>query len=123
MEGQRVAQLKRLLRNKNINVARIEVAAHDRKADTVYVFFEYAAEVAQEDKETLKRLKETAAEVSKDTVYAKLKNVKQRELFLLDHYDLPKRDSADVVELIKIVEIEAEIAEGKTEEIRKEKEI
>jgi hypothetical protein len=101
------------LRNKNINVVRIEVAAHDRKEDTVYVFFEYAAEVAQEDKETLKRLKEKAAEVSKDTVYAKLSNARQRELHLLDHYELSKKESADMVELVKIAEIEEKLKSEK----------
>jgi hypothetical protein len=35
MEGQRVAQLKRLLRNDRVQVKRIAVAAHEKKADSV----------------------------------------------------------------------------------------
>ena len=116
MTGQRVAQLKRLLRNEKIQVKRIDVAAHEKKADSVYVFFEYAEEETRKDTETLKLLKAKAEEVAKDEIYAKLANAKQRELFLLDHYGLSKRDSVDVVELVKMIEIESKIGKGKREE-------
>lgn len=110
MTGQRVAQLKRLLRNDRIQVSRINVAAHDKREDCVYVFFDYAVEESAKDRETLKRLKEKAIEVAEDKVYQKLSNSKQRELFLLDHYNLSKRDSGDVMELVKMIEIEASVA-------------
>ena len=117
MEGQRVAQLKRLLRNDRIQVKRIAVAAHEKKADSVYVFFAYAEEEKVKDKATLKPLKDKAKKVAEDKIYAKLSNVKQRELFLLDRYNLSKKESGDVIELVKMIEMEK--AEGKS--VKKEK--
>lgn len=113
MEGQRVAQLKRLLRNDKIQVKRIAMAAHEKKADSVYIFFEYAEEEKTKDKATTKQLKGKAEEVVEDKIYAKLTNSKKRELYLLDHYGLSKRESADVIELAKINEMEK--AEGRSE--------
>lgn len=122
MGSPRVHRLKRLLRRDSINIKKIVVAAHEKKADSVYVFFEYAEEETRKDKETLKLLKAKAEEVAKDEIYAKLANAKQRELFLLDHYGLSKRDSVDVVELVKMIEIESKISEAKIEEEGTEKE-
>jgi hypothetical protein len=51
--------------------------------------------------------------VVKDKVYQKLSNSKQRELFLLDHYNLSKKESADMVELVKIAEIEEKLKSEK----------
>ncbi|MBE9592840.1 MAG: hypothetical protein IMF19_05110 [Proteobacteria bacterium] len=124
MIGQRVAQLKRLLRSDRIQVKRIVVAAHDNKADSVYVFFEYAEEESRKDKETLVQLKEKAVAVAENKVYQKLSNSKQRELYLLDMYALSKRDSGVVMELVKIIELEAKMEESDSEkrgEIKKEK--
>ena len=120
MEGQRVAQLKRLLRNDKIQVKRIVVAAHEKKADSVYIFFENPIEGIAKEKATLKRLKAEAESVAKDEIYAKLVNSKQRELFLLDHYGLSKKDSADVMELIRMVKMEKGIGRSEEEETKKE---
>jgi hypothetical protein len=88
---------------------RIAVAAHEKKADRVYVFYDHTVEEIAKDRATLKRLKEIAERVAEDKLYAELTNSKQRELFLLDHYDLSKRDGLDVVELVKIAEVEASV--------------
>jgi hypothetical protein len=88
---------------------RIAVAAHEKTADSVYVFFGQVEEEIAKDRATLKRLKEIAERVAEDKLYAKLTNSKQRELFLLDQYDLSKRDGLDVVELVKIAEVEASV--------------
>jgi hypothetical protein len=88
-------------------VKRIAVAAHEKKADSVYVFFGYAEEEKVRDKTALTQLKAKAEEVAKDKVYQKLSNSKQRELFLLDHYNLSKKESGDVIELAKMAEVEA----------------
>lgn len=122
MKGQRVAQLKRLLRNDRVQVKRIAVAAHEKKADSVYVFFGYAEEEKVRDKTALTQLKVKAEEVAKDKVYQKLSNSKQRELYLLDRYGLSKKESADMVELVKIAEVEVNIVESKSEEIKEKKE-
>jgi hypothetical protein len=118
MTGRRVAQLKRLLRNDRIQVKRIVVAAHDKREDSVYVFFAYAEEELMKDKATFYQLKVKAEEVTRDIIYAKLTNTKQRELYLLDHYNLSKKESGDVIELAKIIEIEK--AEGKSESEKEE---
>jgi hypothetical protein len=112
MKGPRVVQLKRLLRTDKIQIKKIAVAAHDRKEDSVYVFFTYPEEEQTKDKATLKQLKAKAEEVAEDKVYQKLSNSKQRELYLLDHYGLAKRESVDVVELVKIVEVEESVRNG-----------
>ena len=113
IEGQRVAQLKRLLRNDKIQVKRIVMAAHEKKADSVYIFFERTIEENTKERATLKRLKEEAGRVAVDEVYAKLSNAKQRELYLLDHYGLSKRESVDMIELVKMIELEASATQGK----------
>jgi len=110
MEGQRVAQLKRLLRNDRIQVKRIVVAAHEKKADSVYVFFDRVEEEITKEKEAIKQLKAKAEVVAGDEVYRKLTNAKQRELYLLNYYGLAKRESVDLTELIKIAEVEASVA-------------
>jgi hypothetical protein len=118
MAGRRVAQLKRMLRNDRIAIKKIEVAAHEKKADSVYVFFGYADEEKVRDKTALTQLKAKAEEVAKDKVYQKLSNSKQRELFLLDHYNLSKKECGNVIELAKIIEMEK--AEGKSEREKEE---
>jgi hypothetical protein len=110
MTGQRVAQLKRLLRTDKIQVRKIVVAAHEKKADSVYVFFDHVAEETEKERETLKRLKAEGERVAEDEIYQKLSNSKQRELYLLDHYGLSKKESADVVELVKIAEVVASVS-------------
>ena len=113
MKARRVTALKRLLRNDRVNIGRIAVAAHEKKEDMVYVFFEdveKVEEVVAKERETVARLKEKAKVVAIDEVYAKLSNSKQRELYLLDHYGLSKREGVDVIELVKIAEVEASVA-------------
>ncbi len=109
MGSPRVHRLKRLLRRDSINVKKIVVAAHDKREDSVYVFYEHAEEEERKDKASLERLKQKAIEVAEDKVYQKLSNAKQRELHLLDCYGLSKSESADVIELVKMIEIGAKI--------------
>jgi hypothetical protein len=110
MKARRVTALKRLLRNDRVRIIRITVAPHEKKEDMVYVFFDSVEEVVAKEKEIVARLKEKAEEVANDVVYAKLSNSKQRELYLLDHYGLLKREGVDVIELVKIAEVEASVA-------------
>ena len=110
MKARRVTPLKRLLRNPRVSINRIAVSAHEKREDTVYVFFDNVEEVVAKEKETVTRLKEVAKEVAKDEIYAKLSNSKQRELYLLDRYGISKREGVDVIELVKISEVESSIA-------------
>lgn len=116
----RVVALKRLLRREDIRVHRITVAAHDKREDSVYVFFESTAKDTEKDTVALAGLKAKAEEVSKDEVYAKLSNTKQRELYLLDRYGISKRDGVDVIELIKIAEVVATATKVKVDKKAKE---
>jgi hypothetical protein len=91
-------------------VRRIVVAAHDKREDSVYVFYEHAEEEEKKERVILEQLKAKGEEIAKDKVYPKLKNIKQRELYLFDHYNLSKKESGDVIELAKIAEVEASVA-------------
>jgi len=110
MKARRVTALKRLLRNDRVRIQRITIAAHEKKPDMVYIFFDNVEEETAKDKAVLEELKEAAKVIAKDEVYPKLSNVKQRELYLLDRYGLSKREGADVIELLKIAEIAASVA-------------
>jgi hypothetical protein len=98
------------------------VAAHDKREDSVYVFYNHVEEEEKKDKASLELLKQKAIGVAEDMLYQKLSNSKQRELYLLDHYGLSKKESADVVELVKIAEVVASVSNAtvnkEEEEIR-----
>jgi hypothetical protein len=122
MESPGVHRLKLLLRRDSINVKKIVVAAHDKREDSVYVFYEHAEEEEKKERVILEQLKAKGEEIAKDKVYPKLKNIKQRELYLFDHYGLSKRESVDVIELVKMIEIGALMVEKAEEKIKKKEE-
>lgn len=123
MKGRRVAQLQRLLRNDKIQVTRIEVAAHDTREDSVYVLFENREGEIAKDRANLKQLKAKAESVAEDKVYLKLSNARQRELYLLDHFGLSKRECVDVVELVKMLELESSTEAGVKEKRKDDEKI
>ena len=123
MKGRRVAQLQRLLRNDKIQVTRIEVAAHDTREDRVYVLFENREGEIAKDRANLKQLKAKAESVAEDKVYLKLSNARQRELYLLDHFGLSKRECVDVVELVKMLELESSTEAGVKEKRKDDEKI
>ena len=110
MKARRVTALKRLLRNERVRITKLAIASHEKKEDMVYVFFDNVEEEEVKDRAVLEQLKQKAEEVAKDKVYPKLTNAKQRELYLLNHYGLSKREGVDVIELLKIAEITASLA-------------
>ena len=110
MKARRVTALKRLLRNDRVRIQRITIAAHEKKEDMVYIFFDNVEEETQKDRIALDKLKAKVELIANGSIYPKLTNAKQRELFLLDRYGLSKRESADMVELLKIAEIAASVA-------------
>ena len=66
-----------------------------------YVFYQDIQEELQQELSDFKNKLEIAKQVSIDERYHTLKNLKQRELFLLSEYFLSKSESQDVIELLK----------------------
>ncbi len=76
----------------------------------VYVLFTIQEEVASIEKENLERIKELAARVSQDKVLPTLRNQTQRELYLLEIYNIDSITSGKVWEYIKMKEKIKEVA-------------
>lgn len=66
-----------------------------------YVFYQDIQEELQQELSDFKNKLEIAKQVSIDERYHTLKNLKQRELFLLSEYFLSKSEAQDVIELLK----------------------
>ena len=66
-----------------------------------YVFYQDIKEELQQELSDFKNKLEIAKQVSMDERYHTLKNLKQRELFLLSEYFLSKTMAQDVIELLK----------------------
>ena len=66
-----------------------------------YVFYQDIQEELQQELSDFKNKLEIAKQVSTDERYHTLKNLKQRELFLLSEYFLSKSEAQDVIELLK----------------------
>ena len=66
-----------------------------------YVFYQDIKEELQQELSDFKNKLEIAKQVSMDERYHILKNLKQRELFLLSEYFLSKSEAQDVIELLK----------------------
>ena len=66
-----------------------------------YIFFEHKKEVLMREQRRLFELIEAAKEVATREEYYALKNVKQRELYILNEFAITKSDAVDVIELLK----------------------
>ena len=66
-----------------------------------YVFYQDIKEELEHELSDFKKKLEIAKQVSTDERYHTLKNLKQRELFLLSEYLLSKTMAQDVIELLK----------------------
>ena len=66
-----------------------------------YVFFEHKKDVLIREQRRLFKLVYAAKEVATREEYYGLKNVKQRELYLLNELEITKADAVDVIELLK----------------------
>jgi hypothetical protein len=91
----------------------------DGEADIMYVFYETLTEqtIAEavrldDDRENLKRLCKTAAELQSDIVLPGLKNQKQREMYLASK-GIGRQDAADIIELLK-PEMQSVVEWGRT---------
>ena len=66
-----------------------------------YIFFEHKKDVLIREQRRLFKLIEAAKEVATCEEYYTLKNAKQRELYILNEFELTKSDAVDVIELLK----------------------
>jgi len=75
-----------------------------------YVLFTIQEEVTSIEKENLERIKELATRVSQDKVLPTLRNQTQRELYLLEIYNIDSITASQVWEYIKMRERVKEVA-------------
>jgi len=80
-----------------------------------FVFYEETAQQLLNEKVEIEYLELIANKVEKDPVYAKLKNQKQRTIYLLETYALPKEHADTAIEIVKIHKIVDESRTAKEE--------
>ena len=108
-EYQNLNELAILLTNPNIKILwkHAETLMFKQKDKGIYgktifyVFYQDIKEELQQELSDFKNKLEIAKQVSTDERYHTLKNLKQRELFLLSEYLLSKTMAQDVIELLK----------------------
>ena len=108
-EYQSLNELSILLTNPNIKILwkHAETLMFKQKDKGIYgktifyVFYHDIKEELQHELSDFKNKLEIAKQVSTDERYHTLKNLKQRELFLLSEYLLSKTMAQDVIELLK----------------------
>ena len=108
-EYQNLNELAILLTNPNIKIVwkHAETLMFKQKDKGIYgktifyIFYQDIKEELEHELSDFKKKLEIAKQVSEDERYHTLKNLKQRELFLLSEYFLSKSESQDVIELLK----------------------
>ena len=108
-EDQSLYDLARVLTNPNIRVLwkHAETLMFKQKDKGIYgktifyVFYQDIKEELQQEQESFESKLEIAKEASTDERYYKLKNARQRELYMLSEHFLSKTDAQDVIELLK----------------------
>lgn len=89
------------LTTEGINIKYQKIIPVDKDHDRVYVYYDYAAEVAEAENEALGVLMDKARLVKDDSQYYALKNGKQREIYLLSIYNITAGEAGTVMELLK----------------------
>ena len=83
-------------------VKKIFLSSRPDRADVFYVFYEEAEEQLNKEKEEMGKLDKVAIELEKDKAYKDLKNQTQRELYLLQKYDIPSSQAKKTIELVNM---------------------
>jgi hypothetical protein len=99
-----IAELETLLNDTSLIVKKITILQGAESAHS-FIFYEPTEETLAIEKAQLNSIKAIAEKVRANPTYKKLTNLRQRELFLLEHYNIPKEIADDVSEYIKIMEI------------------
>ena len=100
--------IEQLLQDSSKRVMQIAAATTRRGRPLLFLLTENKEAELELQKEELKRLKAVAAIVANDSKYKGLKNAKQRQLFLLENYNVEKHDADTLAEIIKMGEIQEE---------------
>ena len=66
--------------------------------DVFYLFYEKTEEQLEKEKQELSKVEKIAIALESDKTYKVLKNATQRELFLLQNYDIPSSQAKKVIE-------------------------
>jgi len=107
-EYENLEELSRLLTNPTIKIlwkhAETLLVKKDKGVygkTIFYVFYQDRKDELKQQLDDFYRKRMIAEEVSRDERYFKLKNQRQREMFLLAEYSLTKDEALDVIELLK----------------------
>lgn len=98
-------ELMQLLNSESIHIAKVMVAPHENTEDSIYVVFEEQKEALEREKQELDELKPIAQEIRQDAIFTQLKNARQRTLYLLDKFNLPKSTAEKLIEVAKLMEL------------------
>lgn len=102
-------ELAELLSDENISVKKVFLSPTSAgEYDLFYVFYEEAEEQLKREKDELSKLNKIAIDVEKDEGYKLLKNATQRELFLLQEYNIPSAQAKKTIELLNMRKIVVE---------------
>ena len=97
--------LAQLMSNETMTVKKIFLSSRTDIEDVFYVFYEEAEEQLNKEKEEVGKLDVVAQKLEKDEAYNALKNQIQRELFLLQEYNIPSSQAKKTIELLNMRKI------------------
>ena len=95
-----------LLGDESVKVRFVKIVPNKDMGDRIYIFYDWETTV-QDEQHRIAELRNVAKRITKNKVFLQLSNVKQKTLFLVEHEGVTKKDAEDVIELVKIIEVEA----------------
>ena len=96
------------LSDETITVKKVFLSSRTDRSDVFYVFYEEAEEQLNKEKGEMDKLDVVAQKLEKDEAYKALKNQTQRELFLLQEYNIPSAQAKKTIELLNMRKIVVE---------------
>ena len=98
--------IEELLGDESVKVRFVKIVPNKDMGDRIYIFYDWETTV-QDEQHRIAELRNVAKRITKNKVFLQLSNVKQKTLFLVEHEGVTKKDAEDVIELVKIIEVEA----------------
>jgi flagellin-specific chaperone FliS len=101
------AQLNQLEQFLNEDIIVKNISTFPTPDGTIYSFICYETIEAElnTEKAELNKVKNIAKQIRDDENFKKLKNQRQRELYLLECYNIPSKQADDIIEYIKLHEL------------------
>ena len=103
-----IEQLGEFMSDETKTVKRMFLSSKAGREDMFYVFYEEAEEQLNKEKGEASKLDVIAQKLEKDEAYKALKNQTQRELFLLQEYNIPSAQAKKTIELLNMRKIVVE---------------